>query len=64
MNPKSEKKANSGIGITNACKSKKTKPVANDNRIDIINLLVFLKRIALTIPKKMVTPKNIPFRIM
>lgn len=63
INPRSEKKANIGTGNTNACKSKKPTPVAKDIRIDTINLLVFFKRIALIIPKKIVMLKKITFRI-
>jgi hypothetical protein len=63
MNPKREKKANTGIGSTNACNSKKPTPVAKDNRIDINNLSVFFKKTLLIIPRIMVIPKKIPFRI-
>jgi len=63
MKPKREKKANGAIESTNACNSKNPMPVTKDNRIDIINLSVFFKTILLTIPRKMVTPKKIPFRI-
>ena len=63
MNPKRDKKADSGIENTKTCNIKKPIPVAKDNRIDIINLSVFFKKTALTIPKKIVIPKKIPLRI-
>ena len=62
MKPKREKKPNGAIESTNACNIKKPMPVTKDNRIEIINLSVFFKIILLTIPRKMVTPKKIPFR--
>jgi hypothetical protein len=63
INPKREKNENIGIGNANVCNIEKTIPVAKDKRIDIINLLVFFKKKLLTIPRKMVTPKKIPFKI-
>jgi len=63
MKPKREKKANGAIESTSACNIKNPMPVTKDNRIEIINLSVFFKITLLTIPRKMVTPKKIPFRI-
>ena len=63
MKPKREKKANRGIESTNACNNKNPIPVTSDSRIEKINLSVFFKTTPLIIPRKMVEPKKIPFRI-
>jgi hypothetical protein len=63
MNPKSEKKANKGVGNTIACITKNAIPVAKDSKVETINLSDFLKRKPLIMPRKRVIPKNNPFRI-
>ncbi len=63
MNPKREKKANTAIESMSACSNKKEIPVNNDSSIAIISLSFRFKIMLVTVPRKIVTQKKIPFMI-
>ena len=61
-NPKREKKAKIGILKTSTCNIINAIPIAKDNRTETSNLLTLFTRSPLITPKKMVVPKNMPFK--